>query len=225
MIDEFQSGPFRFAASDRGRMINRQPQKMWHMFYGDQLLTDRSLPADMSATAVHDAFADDVSAFVQKAHVDHAPARVYLIDAKTDERIAHIDTDSMLGMTPGIIDDRSRYWLTSKNRRYSRDVTLTQFVQLAVEHATPARAWITGLLPDDVLATEAGNWRAPTSWEIRHIVGEGSLTGASGAAAAALVGVTPQNFRKYTAREGSASRQNISYAMWHLLLKKLEVTR
>lgn len=73
------------------------------------------------------------------------------------------------------------------------------------------------------MAQDAGEWRAPTSWELRHVVGEGSFTGVTGAQAAALVGVTPQNFRKYTARDGASTRQGMSYAMWHLLLHKLGV--
>ena len=40
-----------------------------------------------------------------------------------------------------------------------------------------------------------------------------------------MVGVTPQNFRKYTARDGASTRQGMSFAMWHLLLHKLGVQR
>lgn len=85
--------------------------------------------------------------------------------------------------------------------------------------------WIASLLPDDVLTPAADAWRAPTSWEIRHVVGENSFTGISGARAAALVGVTPQNFRKYTTADGAATRQTMSYAMWHLLMHRLGVQR
>ena len=76
-----------------------------------------------------------------------------------------------------------------------------------------------------MLARELADWRAPTSWELRHVVGEGSFTGWTGAQAAAMVGVTPQNFRKYTARDGASTRQGMSFAMWHLLLHKLGVQR
>ncbi|MBH2008100.1 MAG: hypothetical protein I8H71_00465 [Xanthomonadaceae bacterium] len=58
---------------------------------------------------------------------------------------------------------------------------------------------------------------------MRYIVGEGSFTRVSGAKAAALVGVTPQNFRKYTAGDSAKNRQSISFSMWHLLLAKLQI--
>lgn len=95
----------------------------------------------------------------------------------------------------------------------------------SLDHYAPFRSWIADLLPDDVLTTDPEEWRAPTAWEIRHIVGEGAFTSMPGATVAALVGVTPQNFRKYTAQDSAASRQNISFAMWHLLLHKLGVQR
>src|SRR5699024_4022806 len=120
-----------------------------------------------------------------------------------------------------LIDDRSEYWLQSENRLRSRDVTLTEYAKIAVQHAAPKLGWIAETLPDDVLTEDPDEWRPPTAWEIRHVVGEGSFTGISGAKAAELVGITPQNFRKYTARDGASTRQNISFATWHLLLHKL----
>ena len=104
-------------------------------------------------------------------------------------------------------------------------VTLEQWARIRERHSAPPLTWIAGLLPADVLARESADWRAPTSWELRHLVGEGSFTGWSGAQAAAMVGVTPQNFRKYTARDGASTRQGMSFAMWHLLLHKLGVQR
>jgi hypothetical protein len=87
----------------------------------------------------------------------------------------------------------------------------------------PANAWIAELFPNEVLDIDPDAWRAPTAWELRHVVGEGSFTRVSGAKAAALVGVSPQNFRKYTAGDSAKNRQSISFAMWHLLLARLQV--
>jgi len=92
-----------------------------------------------------------------------------------------------------------------------------------VEVPAPPLAWVQELLPDSVLTEDADEWRAPTAWEIRHVVGEGSFTGVTGAQAAAIIGVSAQNFRKYLAGDNAKHRQSISYAMWHLLLHKLGV--
>lgn len=84
-------------------------------------------------------------------------------------------------------------------------------------------AYIAALLPEETLTEDLAAWRAPTSAEIRIVIGRGSETGLSGADAAHLVGVLPQNFRKYTASDDAASRQKMSYAMWHLLLHRTGV--
>lgn len=78
-------------------------------------------------------------------------------------------------------------------------------------------------LPAEVLTEDPWYWRAPTAAEIRVVIGKGSETGIPGAQAAHLVGVLPQNFRKYTASDDAASRQKMSFAMWHLLLHRAGV--
>lgn len=143
------------------------------------------------------------------------------------ERIAgFVCEDSIVdGMTPGLIDARSEFWLQSANRLYSMPVTIDEYAALRKMHSAAPLCWVKNLLPLDVIADDPDQWRAPTSWEIRHIVGEGSFTSISGAKAAALVGMTAQNFRKYTAADGASTRQSISFAAWHLLLKKLGVKK
>ena len=78
-------------------------------------------------------------------------------------------------------------------------------------------------LPPEVLTDDPALWRAPTSQEIRIIVGKRSLTGKSATEAARLVGVTPQNFRRYNAMPGAKHVSEMSYSMWHLLLLRLNV--
>ena len=79
-------------------------------------------------------------------------------------------------------------------------------------------AWIADLLPPDVLTTDAAAWRAPLGSEIRVLIGRDSMTGMAGAAAAKLIGVTPQTWRKYTAGEAAKVRHLIPFASWQLLL-------
>lgn len=84
-------------------------------------------------------------------------------------------------------------------------------------------AYIAALLPEETLTEDLAAWRAPTSAEIRIVIGRHSETGLSGAEAANLVGVQPQNFRKYTSADGAASRQKMSFSMWHMLLHRTGV--
>jgi len=82
---------------------------------------------------------------------------------------------------------------------------------------------VQALLPVEVLTEDPAAWRAPSAAEIRVVIGKDSETGLPGAQAAHLVGVLPQNFRKYTAADDAASRQKMSFAMWHLLLHRTGV--
>lgn len=219
-MNSFNDGPFTFTPGDQFAYGRQQ----WNMCFDSQFIAMHTLEARTRDQVVN-AFDDDRVAFVQAARDAHEPERVSLIDYEAGDEVAHFFSFGSCGMTAGIIDDRSRYWLRSADKLYSRNVTLSEFAQIAISEAADPDAWIAGLLPDDVLTHDANAWRAPTSFEIRHIVGESSFTHVSGAKAAALVGVTPQNFRKYTARDGASTRQKISYAMWHLLLHKLGVQR
>lgn len=221
-MNQFTSGPFLFAP--RGaKNINGQLSTQWNLEYGQQDLAMHHVPAAATQDQVREAFADDIASFVSTARERGTSERVLLIDQETDAAVASFRTLGIPDMTPGLIDDRSRYWIRSADRLRSRPVTLTDFAALAATHTAPKNAWMAETLPDAVLSQSADDWRAPTSWELRHLVGEGSFTRISGAKAAALVGVSPQNFRKYTASDDAKNRQSISFAMWHLLLYKLGV--
>jgi hypothetical protein len=143
------------------------------------------------------------------------------------ERIAGFVCESSIvdGMTAGLIDDRAEFWLQSENRLYSMPVSIDEYAIARSMNSAAPLCWVKNLLPGEVVTEDPELWRAPTSWELRHIVCEGSFTGISGAKAAGLVGMTAQNFRKYTAADGARTRQNISFSAWHLLLKKLGVKK
>lgn len=219
---EHSSGPFTFTPV-RAVKMGGVRSTLWEMHYGGLWLGALTLLDSATPDAVCDAFGVLRGKFVIAAREEHAADRVDLIDFESGDAVAFFMTHGVPDMTPGLIDDRSRYWLRSADRRRSRPVTLSEFAAIAAAHQAPALSWVAGLLPDDVLSENPEDWRPPTSWELRHIVGEGSFTGLSGAKAAALVGVTPQNFRKYTAGDGAKTRQHMSFAMWHLLLHRLKV--
>ncbi len=221
---DFMHGPFLFS-SGRETLINSVSRRNWSMYYGSELLATHFVDSHASRDLIHEAFGEDRVDFTRSLRSAHAPERLDLIDYEIGEAVATLEVTRDPGLTPGLIDDRSRYWLRSKNKLHSLDVTLEQFAQIAQDYGVLENSWVAGTLPSDVMTTDAEQWRAPTAWELRHIVGEGSFTSVTGAQAATLVGVTPQNFRKYTARDGASTRQNMSYAMWHLLLHKLGVQR
>lgn len=223
-MQEFSSGPFIFTPSECITYNGVQCQ-FWTLYYGHKNLGGLAIDAQATKDSIREAFGCYIAEFIGAAQEDHAPDVLELIDFTTGDPIAKLAVSGYPGLTPGIIDDRSRYWLRSTNKLLSLDVTLERFAEISATHGAPDNAWIAELLPGAVLTEDADAWRAPTSWELRHVVGEGSFTGVSGAKAAALVGVSPQNFRKYTARDGAASRQSISFAMWHLLLAKLKIQR
>ena len=212
-MNEFSAGPFTFRPAGRSR---------WTMHYGSAELGMHTV-SGAKQSEIAGAFDDYRADWIREQRREHAPGRVDLIDSATGEAVAGFFSDAVPDMTPGLIDDRSRYWLRSADRLRSRPVSLSEYGRVVRQCAAPEMSWITGLLPDDVLTDGPELWRPPTSWEIRHIVGRGSLTGVSGAKAAALVGVLPASFRKYTAADGAKTRQNMGFAMWHALLHRLRV--
>lgn len=221
-------GPFRLVPGRRTVLLNDAKSiKQWHLFYGDTELAMRSLDTPMMSADIRGAFATDIGGFVRRAQTAHAPKVLELIEQASDMVLARISvSDWPDGFADTMPNNQHPYWLMdSEQTCMGMPVTLQEFAAIAVECAYPTRAWIAGLLPDEVLTLDPALWRAPTSWEIRHVVGEGSLTGLSGAKAAELVGVTPQNFRKYTAADDAKSRQAISFAMWHLLLRRLDIVK
>lgn len=214
-MQAFNSGPFSFTPRPLGQM-----RRQWTMRYGVREIAMHTLDIGLTQSQIIDSFSDAIADFTRAAREEHAPTIIDLIDSQSDERLASFAICRDPGLTPGLIDDRSQYWLRSKDRLRSMQIELSGLASIPT---APRNSWIAGLLPDDVLTSDSENWRAPSNWELRHVVGEGSFTGISGAHAAALVGISPQNFRKYTAHDTAKNRQPISFAAWHLLLHQLEV--
>ena len=225
MSVSYSCGPFTFEPTGPVTRINNVDHRSYELFYGYKSLITRRVPQPANFDRIREVFSQDMADWRNKAMAEHAPERVDLVDQATGEATASFRSHDVCGMTPGLIDDRAAYWIRSSDRLYSRPVTLSEFGAIVAAHAAGARSWIAGLLPEEVLTTDVDGWRAPSAWEIRHVVGEGSLTGLSGAAAAAMVGISPANFRKYTAGESAKNRQSMSYAAWHLLLQKMGIQR
>ena len=221
-MNAFSTGPFTFDPAARGVKINGKQSRAWTLNYGDREIASRTLAESLSLDEVKQEFGAALASFTTAAKRKHGPQTASLVEFGGGEVPLEFARDP--GITAGLIDDRHRWWLRSSDGLRSLAIlSLREFAAIAQRCVAPPNHWITGLLPDAVLTDNPEDWRAPSSWEIRHVVGEGSFTGISGARAAALVGVTAQNFRKYTARDDAATRQKMSFSMWHLLLHRLGV--
>lgn len=225
-MQDFDFGPFSFNAGGI-KTISGQSSRPWTLYYGVEQLAMHHIDDAAPRSTVIDAFRGDMNAQAECFKRSGAPDPVLLHSAAGDTLASFLTAGGMVdGMTPGIPDNSSAFWLvTTAHPVRSMRVTISEFAELARRHAVSQNEWMQAALPDAVLTLDPAAWRSPTAWEIRHVVGEGSLTGISGAKAAELVGVSPQNFRKYTARDGAATRQSMSFAMWHLLLQRLGVRR
>ena len=231
MLKEHKHGPFLFKndgfisdTSIKRGMPTHIVSREWEMIYNGQVLATHVIPGpDFIISELLETFEPYRNAFIAERQKAFLLPRIDLVDEKSRDVLASFHSENTCEMLPNPINDNHQYWMCSEDRLLSRGVTLTHWGQIVAENIAPENAWITSLLPNEVLTNTPSDWRAPSSWELRTIVGEGSFTGISGAKAAELVGVSPQNFRKYTAREEAATHQKMSFAMWHLLLQKLKV--
>ncbi|WP_199135243.1 hypothetical protein [Delftia sp. ASV31] len=232
----YRHGPFDFKSSFPS-VSNGSPGRSWTMFYGDQQVSQRHIAGlEITRGTLMDAFSDALTAFVKKAKHTHSPTRVDLMDVKAGSSIADFacyDT-TQLGLEPLelVVPDTKWQLRCTRTGRVRNVHDIREYMEIVANHVPSEQearnGWIAGMLPRSVLTHDQWEWRAPTSWEIRHVASQGALVdyiNMSGPKAAELVGVTAQNFRKYTAHEGAESHQKISFAMWHLLLHRLGVQR
>lgn len=224
--EDFHLGPFTIRPSGRMQVVG-ETQQLFDIDYGDETMRERVPVKPGSQKEVAEQIEESTWGITAELRKEHECAhRIDLVDGHGERLASFQAADSVTpGMTPGLVDDRFPHWLRSADRLYSQAVTMDEYARLRAEHERPRYAWIADLLDQDILTTHVEDWRPPTAWEIRHLVGATSFTSISGARAAELVGVTAANFRKYTAREGAKNRQNMGFAMWHLLLHRLEVQR
>lgn len=214
--EKFMVGPFEVQPKSGERVDIR---------YGLQTLARNISVSGATRREVEDSLRDCLARLWTELR-NKAPRHTINL-VRDGERLAgFVCADSIVsGMTAGLTDDRAEFWLQSADRLFSMPVSIDEYASIRARNAIPVLGWVADLLPIEVMTNDPEQWRAPSSWEIRHVVGERSFSGVSGARAAALIGMTPQNFRKYTATDGASTRQTISYGAWHLLLKKLGVTR
>lgn len=245
-------GPFTLTTTERLN-LSGAPHERWEIDYAGERFAWHHIPADSKHGEVAAAFADDIAAWCAELQDEptntkrEAEPYLKLIDAATDEVLGTMPWSAEVeGLRNAIPDERHPTWLVTsthpimampmRDEEFSRlRPALVALHSERLERAeeqrkqvlakNPSRGWICKLLPSAVLTSNPEEWRAPSSWEIRHIVGEGSLTGISGAKAADLVGISPTNFRKYTASDDAKNRQKMGFAVWHSLLHLLDIQR
>ena len=218
---DFTVGPFTIAPMGAVGPHRQRFSVSYNHQYSAEIVTEAKSQRDVT-----EAVEDTMAQLRRDLKADHESRNLIRLTDGHGQTLSKFYAAGVLpDMTPGLVDDRFDYWLKDESGKYSQVVTLGEFATLKCRHQLSDYAWIADLLADDVLTTNTDEWRAPTPWEIRHIVGVGSFTGISGAKAAEMVGVNASSFRKYTAQEWAKSRQNMSYAMWHLLLHKLGVQK
>lgn len=248
-MDNFQHGPFNF---EQGERLNEG--HYWRMGYGNERLAELYIRGNETKASIIDAFSESRGSFIRSkrpASVVQRSEPVIMARLVTSTEVSGVEGETLdsfpymseiPGLSAGMINDLAETWLVVEKLGRSVAMTRKEFDRIKPAHvclheaekelqrlqkapAAHPNAWIASLLPDSVLTDDPERWRAPSSWEIRHVVGDGSFTGVSGAKAAAIVGVTPQNFRKYTAADGATTRQSISFSMWHYLLHRLGVNQ
>jgi len=218
---DFTIGPFTIAPTGAVGPHRQRFSVSYNHRYSTEIVTKANTQREVAEAAE-----EAISTLRRQLREDHERATLIRLTDGHGQTLSQFYAAGILpDMTPGLVDDRFDYWLKDESGKYSQVVTLGEFATLVEQHEVMKYSWIADLLPHDVLTTNADEWRAPTPWEIRHVVGVGSFIGISGAKAAELVGVNASSFRKYTAQEGAKSRQAMSYAMWHLLLHKLGVQK
>ena len=223
-MKNFNFGPFAFQKLNEYR-LNSFPVIDWELSYDNKRLATLTANSGAGQKEVIDIFEDSLIEFRAAAVRKGVGYKVELLDVINGNTVAHfISTEWPEGLSPGMPDDRWHHWIAVGDRIKPVD-SPSEFYANRDKLRAPPLHWVAALLPGHTLTLDADTWQAPTAWEIRHVVGEGSFTGISGAKAAALVGVTPQNFRKYIATDSAATRQKISFAMWHLLLHRLGVQK
>lgn len=222
LATDFTIGPFVIRPS--GRACNAQ---LVDVIYGSEVMRER-VPVDPGTRSqVVDQLDDALSSITKELRREHENTRTISLVNGYGEALAGFDVEgyALPDMTPGLVDDRFAYWLRTSDEMHSQIVTLNEYARIRAEHERPELAWVADLLDYDLLTLDKAEWRPPTAWELRHVVGVGSFTGFTGAQAAELAGVNASSFRKYTAKEGAKTRQAMSFAMWHLLLHRMGVKK
>ena len=215
MKTDFMVGPFE---------VRPKTADLFDIHYGPRVLRRGVYAPGVTRQAVIDGLGDVLAELRRDLEDRTALFCIELVTSGGEVADHFYSEDRALpGMGGNIPCDQSPLW--AKAGLMAMPITLHEWPGIVARHRAMAYGWIGNLLPDDVMTADPEAWRAPTAWEIRHVVGEGSLTGISGAKAAALVGISPANFRKYTSSDTAKNRQSMSFAAWHLLLLRLRVTR
>lgn len=227
MKDTFKYGPFTINSIE-----NTDTSDGFICFdikYGINTIGAMSLPTGLTRKEIVQSvlFKDVINSFIRKYKIQQTHTHS-LVFVNTGDVIASFSSIyfSLDAVATTLSYADSPYILRSGSGMHDIVITLNEYAAIFAKYSLqmqPEHAWIRKLLPTNVLTTTASEWCPPSEWVIRHIVGEDSFTGVTNTVASEMVGISPQNFRKYTASDTAKNKQKMSYATWHLLLAKLRI--
>ncbi|WP_322052323.1 hypothetical protein [Paraburkholderia bannensis] len=221
-MQDFQHGPFRYQADDAGATGNRH-RVQWSVSYAGMILEQRSVSADFEREDIVDIFKGTIERFITHARGQFQPVTITLERWNTrNQPIARVPVLHVpAGMNIAVPNRHSEYWVRLAGTHRCAPMSPENFLSF-VREATPApHAWITQFLRADLLTCDAQAWRAPTAWEVLHVIGKGSWTATSTAQAANMLGLAVRTVSNYVT---SGDRfQTIQFSAWHTLLHLLGV--
>ncbi|QTP13396.1 hypothetical protein [Serratia symbiotica] len=216
-ISSFTSGLFTFSREEGA-------DSLWNVHYGGQQRFITKIHLDQPERVKDDEYRCIRDRFILQLKEDTAKCH-YQLSSADGNALTGFTTRVAIALTEGTLNGLNPAPFTlSMNGKVLGGITLPAYIGLDSRYRERGNAFITSLLPDDILTRNAAAWRAPVRDEILHISGTYSLTGVTHDYAATLSGITPSNYRKYIASESAKNRASISFATWHYLLNRLDVT-
>ena len=222
-MEVFQYGAFYFKPECE---ISQDGQVLieWSLNYGEKPLGTKLTHVGTPQKEIINGFSDLISAFVLLKKQNLLTQSVYFYDKETDCFMDSFKTMEIDDMTHAI-DDKSQYWLCNREKSKALPLdSIRSYIHTRIRYEATASSWIAQMLPKDTLAFNAKEWKAPTGWHFRHIVGEGSFTGRTIKNAADAIGVATRKIIKYSQSNGDKD-QSIGFAEWHMLLYKFKLKR
>ncbi|WP_321888016.1 hypothetical protein [Paraburkholderia bannensis] len=221
-MQDFQHGPFRYHSEDAGA-TDQSGKLQWSVSYAGTILERRALCSDFEREELIDTFKRTIDRFITHARGQFQPVTITLERWNTRNNpiarapVLHVPA----GLSIAVPNRHSEYWVRLAGTRRCAPMPPENFLAF-VREATPApHAWITQFLRADVLTCDAQAWRAPSAWEVLHVIGKGSWTATSTAQAASMLGLAARTVSNYVT---SGERfQTIQFSAWHTLLHLLGI--
>lgn len=216
-LKEFYAGPYLL------KPIETEEGLQWQFSYGGEIIAQKPIKS-RSRRTIPKAFTVEADLY-RESLKERFDAPLATLENLYGEKLLEV---RLLPKAKWFLDgakqteqEQSNFIISFRDAEYL--ITLETLLDLYKQYLAPQRYWISQVLPASSLTTEIERWEPPSSWAIRHLMGEESFVGKKITEIADLVGVSARNFRAYSAAEGTRNRYDIPFATWHLLLQRLEI--